>query len=90
MSDTPRRRPDAWVRPDGDHAVIHIRDDDSVHRLNATAYAIWVLCDGHTNTDEMAAAVAELTGMGPVAAADQVKAAVADLRRAGLLSRSTE
>jgi hypothetical protein len=31
--------------------------------LNATALAIWELCDGHTNIEEMALAISELTNI---------------------------
>lgn len=85
MTDRPRRVQDVWVKPEGDHVVIHLRQTGPTLRLNATAFAIWELCDGLTSTGEMAAAVADLTGLGEDEARQQVESAVADLREAGLL-----
>ena len=36
---------------------------DRVHMLNATAAAIWELCDGQTDEPEMVAAICQLTGL---------------------------
>jgi Coenzyme PQQ synthesis protein D (PqqD) len=53
--------------------------------LNASALAIWDLCDGETSIEEIGAALAELTGMGEQEALSQVLAVIEDLERRGLL-----
>jgi hypothetical protein len=86
MSEHPLKTAEVSVRPDGDHVVMHLRTDDSVHRLNATAYAIWCLCDGVTTPQEIADAVAELTRIDPETAHDHVREAIGAMTQAGLLS----
>ena len=34
---------------------------DGLHMLNVTTLAIWELCDGPTDAEEMASAISELT-----------------------------
>jgi tetrahydromethanopterin S-methyltransferase subunit H len=55
------------------------------HSLNDSARAIWELCDGNTTVDEMAAAVAELTGMPTDDALRDVVRALDDLKGLGLV-----
>jgi PqqD family protein of HPr-rel-A system len=59
----PVRRPDVWLRQSDDENVIYDPLTSEVHMLNATALAIWVLCDGQTTVDEMVQAVCELSGL---------------------------
>jgi hypothetical protein len=86
MTEHPIKSDDVSVRPDGDHVVIHLRSDNTVHRLNATAYAIWGLCDGTTSPEEIAEGVAELAGIDDEDAMDQVVDALDAMRSAGLIS----
>jgi len=58
---------------------------DGLHVLNASAFAIWELCDGETGTEEMVAAIAELTGLDATVAATEVTATVEALRALGLV-----
>lgn len=79
----PRRREGLRVEltPDG-HAL---HDEDQVHLLNETAFALWQLCDGRTSAEEMAAGVCELFGEPGVAVLDDVDRALAELSRRGLI-----
>jgi len=36
-------------------------ETDGLHMLNVTTLAIWELCDGPTDAEEMASAISELT-----------------------------
>jgi hypothetical protein len=59
---------------------------DSLHILNASAKAIWELCDGNTSPSEMATAISELTGVEIGEASRDVAATLQSLRRLGLVS----
>lgn len=61
------------------------RDTNHAHDLNPTALAIWQVCDGQTETHEIARAVAELSGADLEGSLAQVKETIADLRRRGLI-----
>lgn len=50
----------AEVNPTG--ATIRKQGDPTRFELNASAFAIWNLCDGQTTLTEMAEAIGELTG----------------------------
>lgn len=86
MNPCPKRLADVFVRPDGDHAVLHLRPSGDTVRLNSTALAIWELCDGSTTVDEIVAAVAELTGMTAEGVTQDVSTALTKLYRAGLIA----
>lgn len=57
----PLRRPETWLRQVEGEDVVYDPSGGSVHLLNATATAIWVLCDGETDPDEMVDAICELS-----------------------------
>jgi Coenzyme PQQ synthesis protein D (PqqD) len=59
----PIRKPGVWLRQADNENVVYDPETSAVHILNATATAIWVLCDGETTTDEMAEAICELSGL---------------------------
>ncbi len=84
MAATPTRRGQAWVRRGGDATAVYNPDTGTLHMLNASALAIWELCDGSTTGKEMAEAVAELTTLDLEAAEADVAAALEDLGRQGL------
>jgi hypothetical protein len=50
----------AEVSPTG--AIVRRQGDPTQVQLNASAFAIWNLCDGQTTLSEMAEAIGELTG----------------------------
>jgi hypothetical protein len=54
-------------------------------RVNATATAIWELCDGGTRPAEMAEAISDLAGLATGDAAEQVEIALLGLRAAGAI-----
>lgn len=89
MSDRPQRRGELVQSPTSDGWTIYDPEADSLHVVNDTARAIWELCDGQTSADEMAEAVAQLTGLDLSAAKEQVSAALTALGKARLIdSRS--
>jgi hypothetical protein len=62
-SGNPIRKPQVWLRQADNENVVYDPETSAVHILNATATAIWVLCDGETTPDEMVEAVCELSGL---------------------------
>jgi hypothetical protein len=59
----PARKPDVWLRQSEGEDAVFDPGSKSVHLLNATATAIWVLCDGETDPEEMVDAICELSGL---------------------------
>ena len=59
----PARKSQVWLRQSEKENVVYDPDTGSVHLLNATAMAIWVLCDGETDPEEMVDAICELSGL---------------------------
>jgi hypothetical protein len=56
-----------------------------VHALNASAWAVWDLCDGSRTVREIARELAELVGRQPDSLIPEVVRAVEDLGKLGLL-----
>jgi pyrroloquinoline quinone biosynthesis protein D len=56
-----------------------------VHELNATAAAVWELCDGRTSLAEVTEAVCQVFSVSAEKAARDVEAAVDQLIAAGLV-----
>jgi hypothetical protein len=61
------------------------RGDEVLCRLNVSAVALWVLCDGATRIDEIIDAVCEISGRPVEVVSVEVEATLADLRRNGVL-----
>jgi len=59
----PARKADVWLRQSDKENVVYDPSSGTVHMLNATAMAIWVLCDGETDPEEMVEAICELSGL---------------------------
>jgi hypothetical protein len=59
----PARKADVWLRQSDTENVVYDPSSETVHMLNATAMAIWVLCDGETDPEEMVEAICELSGL---------------------------
>lgn len=59
----PARKNDVWLRQSEKENIVYDPETSSVHLLNSTAMAIWVLCDGETDPDEMVDAICELSGL---------------------------
>ncbi len=82
---TPVRHGQAWVRRGSDDTAVFNPETGTLHALNPSALAIWELCDGSTTGEEMADAVAELTGLDIRAATADVNLALASLEEQGLI-----
>lgn len=81
----PRHGAGLWVLSvDGDHAVL-ADERGRRHHLNATALALWHVCDGRTTVDEMVAAVEELYGMEEQTVRRDVEAALREMAEAGVV-----
>lgn len=81
---TPQSVGEAWTRRSGDETAVY--HEESLHMLNASALAIWELCDGSTIAAEMAEAIAEVTGMDAANAEIDVRRALDDLYSGGLIT----
>lgn len=81
----PVRRGELVQAPGSDGWTVYEPASDSLHALNATARAIWDLCDGKTSAEEMAIAVSELTGLTLERAEAEVTSALEALEEAGLV-----
>ena len=83
----PLRRGQAWVQRDGEETAVYNEGSGQLHIVNASALAIWELCDGETTPKEMAEAISELTGLGLEASAADVHRALLRLADAGLIEK---
>ena len=83
---TPERHGEVWTRRDGEQIAVYDPDSGRLHVLNASALAIWELCDGETTGEEMAGAIAELTSGGTDSASQDVVAALQALWEQQLIS----
>jgi PqqD family protein of HPr-rel-A system len=86
-TDLPQRRTDLTVETTPEEARLFDPETGEIHVLNASAYAIWELCDGRTEPGLMADAVAEVTQMDWAEAKQQVQATIELLREKGLVIR---
>ena len=80
----PLRRADVWVRQSGEENAV-IDPDGSVHLMNQTALAIWQLCDGETDTNEMIDAICQISGLHADVVAEDVERILTDFEKAGLV-----
>ena len=69
---------------DGEAVLFH-ESAAMVHRLNAVAGAVWLLCDGETTVAAMADELAEVFGVAPAELSDPIGEALENLAAAGLL-----
>lgn len=83
---TPMRHGQAWVRRGSVDTAVYNPERGTLHLLNASALAIWELCDGATTGREMAEAVAELTDLDLTAAEGDVEATLEELARQELIN----
>ncbi|HEU4915163.1 MAG TPA: PqqD family protein [Acidimicrobiia bacterium] len=82
---TPLRRGEVFQQTGQTGTAVYEAESDGLHVLNASAFAIWELCDGQTTLQEMAAAIAELTGLEIDVAATEVAATIEVLSQLGLV-----
>ncbi|HEY7399867.1 MAG TPA: PqqD family protein [Actinomycetota bacterium] len=81
----PIRKQEVWLRQAEDENVVYDPETGSVHILNATAVAIWVLCDGETEPLEMVDAICGLTGLPHEVVSEDVYGILDEFDRAGIL-----
>jgi PqqD family protein of HPr-rel-A system len=81
----PIRRPGVWLRQAGDENAVYDPLNESLHLLNDTALAIWELCDGQTQPDEMVKAICELFGTPVEVVTEDVNRILLDFERAGIV-----
>jgi len=82
----PVRKPETWLRQAGDENVVYDPETEAVHLLNATATAIWVLCDGETTPDEMVDAICELSGLPREVVVEDVRRILLQFDEAAILT----
>jgi hypothetical protein len=82
----PLRRPDVWLRRAGEENAAFDPDNGSVHIMNETALAIWELCDGKTQPEEMVEAIVELCGLHPDIVTEDVSRILAVFDEANLIT----
>ena len=85
MTDYPTRKGELLGASDAGGWTVYDKETHSLHVLNDSARAIWELCDGSTSPDEMADAVAELTGIKREDAQNDVDVVLGELRSLGLV-----
>lgn len=68
----PLKRGEVWVRREGDETAVYDPESGRLYTLNASALALWELCNGETTANEMAEAVSLLTGSATENAHQQV------------------
>ena len=84
-SDVPRRRPGLTVQHRSDGAVIVDADGNEAVSLDDTAAALWELCDGETDVEEITDAVCIVWDVAPDVARRDVRTTLRVLGDAGVL-----
>jgi Coenzyme PQQ synthesis protein D (PqqD) len=82
----PARNPQVWLRQAGPENVVYDPARESVHVMNATAVAIWVLCDGETVPAEMIEAICQLSGLPYDVVQEDVSRILEEFDEAGIIS----
>ena len=82
----PVRKQEVWLRQAEDENVVYDPDTGAVHILNATAVAIWVLCDGETDPREMVDAICGLSGLPNEVVSEDVDRILGEFDKAGILT----
>ena len=80
------RREQLLVQEVGNEVVLYDEQTHQAHRLNRTAAIVWQQADGHRTPEEIAGALRE--ELAAPDSEDLVQLALAELDRAGLLTRS--
>ncbi len=81
----PARREGVWLRARGEENAVFDPATGGLHLLNETARAIWELCDGQTTTQEMVAAICELSGLHPDVVTEDVQRTLTEFEQLGIL-----
>lgn len=81
----PRRKSGLFLRQAKGENAVYDPATGSVHLLNATAWAIWDLCDGGTDPQEMIDAICEVSRMHRDLVSEDVQRVLGEFDEAGLL-----
>jgi PqqD family protein of HPr-rel-A system len=81
----PVRRTDVWLRNTKDEIAVYNPATGDVYLLNETALAIWDLCDGDTQPEEMMTAICDLTSLPPEVVAEDVERILLEFDTAELI-----
>ncbi len=81
----PSRKPGVWLRQAGDENAVYDPATGAVHLLNATALAIWDLCDGETLPAEMITAICQISGLHPDVVTEDVERVLGEFEKAGII-----
>lgn len=82
----PRQMPDVTASDLDDELVLYNLRTDQVHVLNATAAAIWELCDGSLSVREIADVLAEACRVPLARVEPDVQNMLAEFHAAGLIT----
>jgi hypothetical protein len=82
----PLRKPEVWLRQSGSENVVFDPVSGRAHVLNATAVAIWALCDGETRPSEMIDAVCSLSKLPVEIVAEDVFRILSEFEAAEIMS----
>ena len=81
----PDRKKGVWLRQARDENAVYDPETGSVHLLNSTALAIWDLCDGETDPEEMVTAICALSGLHRDVVAEDVERVLGEFESAGII-----
>lgn len=81
----PLRKEGLFLRQARGENAVYDPETGSVHLLNATAWAIWDLCDGGTDPEEMIDAICEISRMHRDLVSEDVRRVLGEFDQAGLL-----
>jgi PqqD family protein of HPr-rel-A system len=82
----PMKKPGPWLRQAGRENALYDPETNAVHFLNPTALAIWDLCDGETEPEEMIEAICEISGQHRDVIAEDVERTLHRLEHLGLIT----
>jgi len=82
----PLRNPRVLLRQEGERGMAIDPASDVVHIMNATAVAIWTLCDGQTTPEEMVAAVCDLSKLPREVVEEDVLGILSEFERKNLIT----
>jgi hypothetical protein len=74
----------------GDEVLLFAEGRQVVHALNASAWAVWDLCDGSRTIRDMAGELGQLVGRDPSALETEIVRTVEELGRLGLVDDETK
>lgn len=90
MSDKPKRKEGLVAENLDDDVVVADFRDSQLHILNPTAAAIWELCDGLHDTEQMAGLIAEHFGLAAEQVRPDVQRILGEFRAKGLIESPSE